>query len=44
MLHTFDEPYYTKNEKYIENMIVNTFFHVFLILHAAGSIESMQHG
>ena len=44
MLHTFDGSYYTKNEKYIKNMIVITFFNVFPIFHVAGPIESMQHG
>ena len=44
MLHTFDELYYMKNEKYIKNMIVITFFNVFLIFRVVGPIESMQHG
>ena len=44
MLHTFDGPYYTKNEKYMKNVIAITFFHVFIIFHVVGSIESMQHG
>ena len=44
MLHTFDRPYYTKNEKYMKNVITITFFHVFLIFRVVGSIESMQHG
>ena len=38
MLHTFDGPFYTKNEKYMKNMIAVMFFHV------ARSIKSMQHG
>ena len=33
-----------KNEKYMKNMIENTFFYVFLIARVARSIESMQHG
>jgi len=44
MLHTLNGPYYTKNKKYTKNMIANIFFHVFLIFHIIGSIESMQHG
>ena len=44
MLHTFDELFYTKNEKYIKNVIVITFFYVFLIFRVVGPIESMQHG
>ena len=44
MLHTFDGPCYMKNEKYMKNMITITFFHVFIIFHIVGSIESMQHG
>jgi len=40
---TFDGPYYTKNEKYMKNMIAITLFNVFLIFILAGSIESMQH-
>ena len=44
MLNTFDGPWYTKNEKYIEKRDCNHLFHVFLIFHLAGSIESMQHG
>ena len=44
MLHTFDGPCYTKNEKCMKNMIAITIFHVFLIFHVAGSIESMKHG
>ena len=44
MLHTFDGPCYTKNEKYIKNVIVITLFHVFLIVRVPGSIETMQHG
>ena len=38
MLHNFDGPYYTKNEKIREKHYCNHVFHV------AGSIESMQHG
>ena len=41
MLYTFDGPCYTKKEKYMKNVIAITFFHVFLILCVAGSIESM---
>ena len=44
MLYTFDGPCYTKNEKYMKNVIAITFFNVFLIFHVEGSIESMQHG
>ena len=44
MLHTFDELYYTKNEKYIKNVIVITCFYVFLIFRVVGPIESMKHG
>ena len=44
MLHPFDGPCYTKNEKYMENMIPIKFFHVFLIFHLVGSIEIMKHG
>ena len=44
MLHTFDGPCYTKNDKYMENMIAIMCFHVFPIFRVAGSIESMQHG
>ena len=44
MLHTFDGPYYTKNEKYLKKPDYNHIFHVFLIFRVAGSIESMQHG
>ena len=44
MFHTFDEPCYMKNEKYMKNMIAITFFHVFLLFHIVGPIESMQHG
>ena len=44
MLHTFDELYYTKNEKYIKNVIVITFFYVFLIFRVVGPIEILQHG
>jgi len=29
MLHTFDGPYYTKNEKYMKNVIAITFFMYF---------------
>ena len=44
MLHTFDGPYYTRNDKYMKNVTVITFFHVFLIFRVAGSIKNMQHG
>ena len=40
MLHTFDGPCSTKNEKYIKNVIAITFFHVYLCFH----VESMKHG
>lgn len=43
MLHTFYGPCYTKNEKYMKNVIAIMFFHVFLIFHIVVSIESMQH-
>ena len=43
MLHTFDGSYYTKNEKYMKNVILIMFFYVFLIFHVARSIKSMQH-
>ena len=43
MLHTFDGSCYTKNEKYIKNVIAITFFHVFLIFRGAGSNKSMKH-
>ena len=33
MLHTFDGPYYTKNEKYMKIRDCNHVFHVFLIFH-----------
>ena len=38
MFHTFDGPYYMKNEKYMKNVTTN----VFLIFCVAGSIKSMQ--
>jgi len=44
MLHTFDEPCYMKNEKYMKSVIVITFFHSFIIFRVEGSIKSMQHG
>lgn len=44
MLHTFDGPYYMKNEKYMKKVIAITLFHVFIIFNVLGSIESMQHG
>ena len=44
MFHTFDRPYYTKNGKYMKKYDCNHVFHVLLIFHVAGSIESMQHG
>ena len=43
MLHTFDGPFYMKNEKYKKNVIAITFFHVFLTFLLAGSIKSIQH-
>ena len=43
MLHTFDGPYYMKNEKYMKNVIAIMFFHVYLICHVRGSFESIQH-
>jgi len=44
MLHTFDGPNYTKNEKYMKKRDCNHVFHVPLIFHIVGSIESMQPG
>lgn len=44
MLHTFDGPRYTKNEKYMKKSDCNNIFHVFVIFHVGGSIESIQHG
>ena len=44
MLHTFNGPCYTKNEKHMKNVIAIIFFHVFLIFHAVGSIKDMKHG
>ena len=44
MLHTFDGPCYTKNEKYMKKCVYDHVFHVFLIFHVALSIKSMQHG
>ena len=44
MLHSFDGPCYMKNEKYMKNVIIITFFYVFLIFCVAESFESMQHG
>ena len=44
MLHTFNGPFYMKNEKYMKNVIAITFFHVFLIFRVIESIKSMQHG
>ena len=44
MLHTFEGPCYTKNEKYMKKSDSNHVFHAFLIFHVAGFIESMQHG
>ena len=44
MLHTFHGSCYTKNEKYIKNVITITFFYVFLIFRVVEFIESMQHG
>ena len=44
MLHTFDEPSYTKNEKYMKKRDCNHVFHLFIIFHVAGYIEIMQHG
>ena len=44
MLHTFDKPFYMKNEKYMKKCDCNNVFHVFLIFRVAESIESMQHG
>ena len=43
MFHTFDGPYYTKNDKYMKNVVAITFCHVFLIFHVVDSIETMQH-
>ena len=44
MLHTFDGPCYTKNEKYIKKRDYNYVFHLFLIFHVGGSIQIMKHG
>ena len=44
MLHTFDGPYYVKNEKYMKKHDCNHIFHVFLNFNVARSIESMQYG
>ena len=44
MLHTFYGPYHTKNEKYIKKPDFNHVFHVFIIFHVGGYIETMQHG
>ena len=44
MLHTFEGPYYLKNQKYMKTRDCNHVFHVFLIFHVEGSIESIQHG
>ena len=44
MLHTFDGPYYAKNDKCMTKHICNHVFHVFLIFRVAGSIQSMKHG
>ena len=44
MLHTFDGPFYTKNDKYIKSVIAIMIFYVFLIFHVVESIKSMQHG
>ena len=44
MLHTFDEPFYMKNDKYMKNVIATTFFQVFLIIPIERSIKSMKHG
>ena len=44
MLHTFDEPCYTKNEEYMKKRDCNHIFHVFIIFRVEGSIESMKHG
>ena len=44
MLHTFDGPCYTKNEKYMKKCDCNYVFHVFLIFHVEGSIENVEHG
>ena len=43
MFHIFNEPCYMKNEKYMKKRDWNHVFHVFLIFHVAGSIESMEH-
>ena len=44
MLHTFDRPHCTKNEKYMKNVIAIMFFHLFLIFRVAEPMKSMQHG
>ena len=43
MLHTFNGPCHTTNEKYMKNVIAIMFFHVFLIFHVGRSIRSMKH-
>ena len=43
MLHTFDGPCYTKNEKYMKKLDCNHIFHVFLIFRVVRPIESIQH-
>ena len=44
MLHIFNGSCYTKNEKYMKNVILITFFHVFLNFRVGESIKSTQHG
>ena len=44
MLHTFDGPYYMKNEKYMKICDCNHLFHVFLIFRVAGSIKVCNMG
>jgi len=44
MLHTFEVPYYTKNKKYMKNVIANTFFMYFSFLCVEGPNKSIEHG
>ena len=47
-LHTFDGPRYPKNKKYLkkcdDDIMIITFFKVFLVFGVAGSIKSMRCG
>ena len=45
--HTFDEPCYPKNKKYLKKWnddVIISFFHVFLVFGVAGSVKSMPSG